>query len=221
MYFVTVFDPSSHKAMCLGYYETSAAALEAIKSGRFNLREGSYGCIAVEKISPGLYSPAEEIYCFEYDSQSYTFEPAPGLVDFLRCHQGWSVAVGHDFELRLWPRPELSVDSGGRPEFVAVLSTTVLPLDGVYRVYTLPKGKVPDLRGVPHYIGHPATREIVESLGAIRALSNLFSGLQPGEKAVCFPIAQGKSSRTQDGFTSLHQEVTLDDLQVRVIERLE
>jgi hypothetical protein len=105
--------------------------------------------------------------------------------------------------------------------FAAVLSTAVLPLDGVYRVYTLPKGQLPDIAGVPHYIGHPATKEIVESLGAVPAESKLFPGLQPGQKAVCFPIAQGKSTRAIDGFTSPHQEVTLDDLQVRVIERLE
>lgn len=105
--------------------------------------------------------------------------------------------------------------------FKAVLSTTVLPLDGVYRVYTLPKGQLPDLRGVPHYIGHPATKAVVESLGAVEAPTKLFPGLQPGEKAVCFPIAQGKSTRAEQGYTSPHQEVTLDDLQVRVIERLE
>jgi hypothetical protein len=104
---------------------------------------------------------------------------------------------------------------------VAVLSTTVLPKDGVYRVETLPPGRVPDIRGVPHYIGHPATREIVESLGAVPAPTKLFEGLEPGEAAVCFPIAQGKSARAVEGFASPHQEVTLEDLQVRVVTRLE
>lgn len=104
---------------------------------------------------------------------------------------------------------------------VAVLSTTVLPVDGVYRVETLPAGEIPDLTGVPHYIGHPATKEIVESLGAVPAPSKLFGGLAIGEQAICFPIAQGKSTRAVDGFTSPHQNVSLDDLQVRVITRLE
>jgi hypothetical protein len=105
--------------------------------------------------------------------------------------------------------------------FVAVLSTTVLPLDGVYKVATLPAGEIPDLTGVPHYIGHPDTKAIVEDLGAVPAPTKLFAGLQPGEQAVCFPIQQGKSTRATDGFTSPHQNVSLDDLQVRVITRLE
>ena len=103
----------------------------------------------------------------------------------------------------------------------AILSTTVLPLDGVYKVATLPAGEIPDLTGVPHYIGHPDTKAIVEDLGAVPASTKLFAGLQPGEQAVCFPIAQGKSSRAVDGFSSPHQEVSLDDLQVRVIQRIE
>ena len=46
---------------------------------------------------------------------------------------------------------------------VAVLSTTILPLDGkeVYRAQ-----EALDIKGVPHYIGHPATKEIVEGMGA-------------------------------------------------------
>jgi len=104
---------------------------------------------------------------------------------------------------------------------VAVLSTTVLPVDGVYRVHTLPPGEIPDLSGVPHYIGHPDTKAIVEGLGAVPAPTKLFSGLQVGEQAICFPIAQGKSTRAVDGFTSPHQNVDLSDLQIRVITRLE
>lgn len=112
-------------------------------------------------------------------------------------------------------------------KFKAVLSTTVLPLDGVYEVTTLPKGEIPDISGVPHYIGHPATKAIVESLGAVPADTKLFAGLAPdsGEMdydqvAVCFPIAQGKSSRATDGKT-VDQEVDLTDLSVRIITRLD
>ena len=105
--------------------------------------------------------------------------------------------------------------------FVAVLSTTVLPVDGVYRVETLPPGQIPSLQGVPHYIGHPDTKAIVEGLGAVPAPTKLFPGLAVGEQAICFPIAQGKSTRAVDGFTSPHQNVSLEDLQIRVITRLE
>jgi len=106
-------------------------------------------------------------------------------------------------------------------KFTAVLSTTVLPLDGTYRVETLPPGKVPDIAGVPHFIGHPDTRSIIEGLGAVPAPTKLFSGLQVGEQAVCFPIAQGRSTRATEGFTTPHQAVDFSDLQVRVITRLE
>ena len=46
-----------------------------------------------------------------------------------------------------------------RTNIKAVLSTTILPLDGNYSVKTI---KDIDITGVPHYIGHPATKEIVE-----------------------------------------------------------
>ena len=104
---------------------------------------------------------------------------------------------------------------------VAILSTTVLPLDGIYSVHTLPKGEIPDITGVAHYIGHPDTKSIVEDLGAVQASTKLFSGLQPGESAICFPIAQGLSSRATEGFTSPHQNVDLSMLSIRVITRIE
>ena len=102
--------------------------------------------------------------------------------------------------------------------YKAILSTTVLPLDGQYKVVTL--GSTPDITGVPHYIGHPATRDIVESLGAVKAGSNLFAGLEVGESALCFSIKQGLSTRATEGFTSPHQEVSMDALVVRKITRV-
>ena len=105
--------------------------------------------------------------------------------------------------------------------FVAVLSTTVLPVDGTYRVFTLPPGEIPSLAGALHYIGHPDTKTIVEAFGAVPSPTKLFPGLAVGEQAICFPIQQGKSTRTTEGFTTPHQDVSLKDLQVRVITRLE
>lgn len=102
--------------------------------------------------------------------------------------------------------------------FVAVLSTTVLPLDGIYRVETI-QGS-PDIAGVPHYIGHPDTKTLVESFGAVQAESKLFPGLQPGEKAICFPIQQGKSTRATEGFTIPHQNISMSDLAIRIIIRI-
>lgn len=103
-------------------------------------------------------------------------------------------------------------------KMVAVLSTTVLPLDGVYSVKTV--NSIPEIQGIPHYIGHPDTKQLVEQLGAVQAASKLFNGLEVGQKAVCFPIQQGKSSRKDDGFTSPHQNISFSDLSVRIIERI-
>ena len=102
-------------------------------------------------------------------------------------------------------------------KIVAILSTTVIPLDGTYSVERLES--IPVIKGVSHYIGHPDTKAIVESLGAVQSESKLFSGLEPGESAICFAIKQGKSSRANEGFTSPHQEVNIDDIDIRVITR--
>jgi hypothetical protein len=107
----------------------------------------------------------------------------------------------------------------------AILSTTVLPLDGTYRVQTMKDGDreqlLNSLSGVPHYVGHPDTKAIVEALGAVQAPTKLFTGLGVGEQAVCFPIKQGLSSRATEGFT-VHQAIAeVGTLDVRVITRLE
>ena len=107
-----------------------------------------------------------------------------------------------------------------KTKLVAILSTTVIPNDGVYRVTRI-EGMPPQhaIQGVPHYIGHPDTKAIIEELGATPAESKLFQGLQEGESCLCIAIKQGRSSRATDGFTTPHQSITLDDLDIRVLTR--
>lgn len=108
----------------------------------------------------------------------------------------------------------------------AILSTTILPLDGTYKVWTL-RGEARtevlcSLKGIPHYVGHPDTKAIVEAFGAVPAPTKLFAGLEVGERALCVPIKQGLSSRATDGFTSPHQAIEeIGTLDVRVISRIE
>jgi len=103
---------------------------------------------------------------------------------------------------------------------VAILSTTILPLDGSYQIKTLTE--IPDITGILHYIGHPTTKEIVENLGAVKAPTNLFEGLkESGEYAICFSIKQGMSSRKEEGFSNPHQEVDITMLDVRMIARID
>jgi hypothetical protein len=110
--------------------------------------------------------------------------------------------------------------------FKAVLSTTILPLDGTYSVRTLQGAEREEtlsggLVGVTHYVGHPDTKALVEVLGAVAAASKFFVGLQPGEEALCVPIKQGQSTRAIDGFTT-HQAIEeISTLDVRVITRIE
>lgn len=110
--------------------------------------------------------------------------------------------------------------------FTAVLSTTVLPLDGVYRVVTLSgvarAAALASLAGagVPHYVGHPDTKVLLEALGAVQAPSKLFPGQQIGDVVLCVPIRQGLSSRATDGFT-VHQAIEeLESLDVKTVERI-
>jgi hypothetical protein len=104
-------------------------------------------------------------------------------------------------------------------KITAVLSTTILPLDGLYAVVTL--DEAPDLTGVPHYIGHPDTKAIVEQLGAVQSESKLFTGLEVGEIAIACAIKQGMSTRATEGHTTPHQSVTSDMLSFRMIMRHE
>jgi len=103
------------------------------------------------------------------------------------------------------------------PEVRAILTTTVCPLDGTYQVSTVDRPN--DLSGIPHYVGHPATRTIVEAMGAVKAPSNLFEGLGIGETALIVSIKQGCSSRAAQGVT-VDQEVSVDDLTFRIMTRI-
>ncbi len=119
------------------------------------------------------------------------------------------------------------INLGDRPDnninVVAILSTSVMPIDGTYTITTLTGNAralvLQNLEHVQHCIGHPDTRTLVEALGASKAPSNLFTGLQVGESCLCLPIKQGMSSRAGLGYT-IHQAIAdLDGLDVRILTR--
>lgn len=120
------------------------------------------------------------------------------------------------------------INLGDRPDnninVVAILSTTVVPIDGTYAITTLTGVQralvLQNVENVLHYIGHPDTRTLVEALGSTKAASNLFTGLQVGESCLCLPIKQGMSSRAALGYSTLHQAIAdLDGLDVRILTR--
>ena len=79
--------------------------------------------------------------------------------------------------------------------FVAIVSSTILT-DGEFRCETIPFPK--DLTGVPHYVGHPATKGLIEALGATQAATKFFGGLEIGESYLAVPLAN--NPRTE-GYT--------------------
>lgn len=113
-------------------------------------------------------------------------------------------------------------------ELVAVCSTTILPVDGTYLVHTFPAEELPTLfknisrLRLPHYVGHPATKAILEQeLNCTPAPTKLFPGLaHEGTAMLCFPIKQGQSDRSQGG-SAVNQEITIDNLDCRIVVRRE
>jgi len=99
----------------------------------------------------------------------------------------------------------------------AILSTTVLPLDGTYTVTTLDDVAEMNLDGIPHFVGHPSTKAILDSLGAVHT-PGLFSGILPGENCLAVSIKQGMSTRGSEGKT-VDQHITRDMLSFRLITR--
>lgn len=99
---------------------------------------------------------------------------------------------------------------------IAVLSSTVLISTGAYNYTEVAPGHTPDLTGLPHHVGHPATRHLVEAAGATYK-SGLFAGLAPGE---AFYVAQLRNSRKGAEFTKDHPNVLPEDLKWGLVHRL-
>lgn len=99
--------------------------------------------------------------------------------------------------------------------YVAILSSTVLPLDGDYKVETVPFPTT--LTGTPHYVGHPNTKSLLEALGAVPATERLFGGQQVGDVVLAVPLA----TNTRDGGWTKDVAVTsVGELKARRVTRI-
>jgi hypothetical protein len=96
----------------------------------------------------------------------------------------------------------------------AILSTMLLQADGTYEYKAL--SDTPEIRDIPHYVGHPATKHLLDQAGAVY-VQGLFSGLQPGEG---FYVAQLKDPRKGQAFTKDNPNVEPGDLKWGVVRRL-
>lgn len=98
---------------------------------------------------------------------------------------------------------------------VAVLSSTVINVSGNYDVEV--GVDMPDIKGLTHFVGHPDTRKVIESLGAVYAgAGELFKGLEVGESFIAVPLANPDRS---SGWTVDQALKSVNDLRVTLITR--
>ncbi len=98
--------------------------------------------------------------------------------------------------------------------FKVILSSTVLT-EGTFTCKNVPFPA--DLTGIPHYVGHPATKALLDALGAEKSPESLFGGLEVGESYLAVPLA---TSPRADGWT---KDTAIDDitaLQAKLITRI-
>jgi len=125
-----------------------------------------------------------------------------------------------------WSTGECDLCGAGRP--AAVLPSTILPMDGTYKVRTLISGDLGDRRtimaanlaGVPSYVGHPATAAILKTCGVVQ-VSGLWTGMQIGQSAIVVSLRPHKEATARStGYTVDQKDVSPDDLVVRLLTRL-
>lgn len=103
---------------------------------------------------------------------------------------------------------------------VAILGSSILTAPGLYRYTDVPTSDLDliDLEGLPHYVGHPTTKGIIEKLGGTPATSKYFDGLNVGESYIAFSL---KSSRGPKGWSEDQSDITMDDFVLKLITRIE
>lgn len=97
---------------------------------------------------------------------------------------------------------------------VAILSSTVLSREGVYQYVTFES--VPIIGGLPHYVGHPATRHILDDSGAVYT-PGYFGGLGIGQ---AYLTCQLRDPRKGTAFTKDAPNVDLTDLRFGYVKRI-
>lgn len=98
---------------------------------------------------------------------------------------------------------------------IAILSSTVLSLDGTYQYAALPSMPVDLAAGIPHYVGHPATRYLLDQAGAVYT-PGYFAGLEVGQT---YLVAQLKDPRKGNAFTVDHPNIDPTDLKWGMVRR--
>lgn len=99
---------------------------------------------------------------------------------------------------------------------VAVLSSTVINVSGEYKVEV--NVPLPDIKGLPSYVGHPDTLKLLAALGAdYQGAGVLFQGLAVGESFIAVPLA---NPNRDAGFTVDQALSGLDQIRVTRVTRI-
>ncbi len=99
---------------------------------------------------------------------------------------------------------------------VAALSSTVINRTGQYEV-TVGLDLPESLAGVPHYVGHPSTKAVLDSIGAEK-VPGLFNGLEVGESFLAFPIVNPRGDAEWTIDRALESR---DEIRVTLVTRIE
>lgn len=84
-------------------------------------------------------------------------------------------------------------------QYDVIMSTTILPVDGTYIRREIPMtNALMNMNGKQHYVGHPATKQLLEDQGAIYIPGKL-ERLTVGQKALCVPLASSPRETGQRG----------------------
>ena len=103
---------------------------------------------------------------------------------------------------------------GTGPGTKAVLSTTLLLQPGTYKAEQL--DSLPDVVGVPHYVGHPDTRTMLDAAGAVYTPGR-FGGLDVGESYLAVPLRLPE--RTGEAGSVPNQKAGADDIRPMRVTR--
>lgn len=99
---------------------------------------------------------------------------------------------------------------------VAILSSTVINISGRYDVEVgIP---MPEISGLPSYVGHPDTASLLAKLGVEPMLKgSMFNGLEIGQSFIAVPLANPNRS---EGWTVDQALASLDGLRVTRVTRI-
>ena len=102
-----------------------------------------------------------------------------------------------------------------------VMPYHITTVDGVYKSYTLKSvTDLPDLRGCPHYVGHPYTRAILEKhLGVVHEKGK-FEGLKVGESFLATPLKSLENLEMVKGWSEDQQVDSIDELKLILITKI-